>query len=178
MIAYTDASVILRIVLFAERRLPEWQTIEELVSSELAGTECRRTIQRLRSQNRLDDDATMEALSKAHELIADIDLIPVRTRVLTRAGDPFPGALGTLEAIHLATALLWQDDANRKLDAFLTHDVEWSAVTARSVRSERIRGRTSPKKAASMSSITCRLSSARPSWAGTSGPLMWTYSAS
>jgi len=124
LIAYTDASVILRIVLFAERRLPEWRTIEELVSSELAGTECRRTIQRLRSQNRLDDDATMEALSKAHELIADIDLIPVRTRVLTRAGDPFPGALGTLDAIHLATALLWQDDANRKLDAFLTHDLE------------------------------------------------------
>ena len=90
MIAYTDASVILRIVLFAERRLPEWPTIEELVSSELAGTECRRTIQRLRSQNRLDDDATMEALTKTYELIADIDLIPVRTPVLTRAGDPFP----------------------------------------------------------------------------------------
>src|SRR6266540_620440 len=62
--------------------------------------------------------------------------------------------------------------------ALRTHDVEWSAVTATMVRLPSIIGRTSPKKARSITSMTSRLSSERPSWAGTSGPLMCTYRAS
>ncbi len=62
--------------------------------------------------------------------------------------------------------------------ALRTHEVAWSAVTATIVRRGSIPGRSSPKNARSISAMTSRLSSARPSWAGTSGPLMWMYSAS
>jgi predicted nucleic acid-binding protein len=124
VIAYADASVVLRMVLRADERLPEWSQIHELVSSKLIETECRRSLHRLRAQNRLDDTALVEALDLVRQFLADLDTAPINAAVLERAGDPFPTALGTLDAIHLATALLWEHDAKRPLDAFLTHDVE------------------------------------------------------
>lgn len=41
--------------------------------------------------------------------------------VLRRASEPFLAPLGTLDAIHLATALAWRDTANRSL-TLATHD--------------------------------------------------------
>ena len=41
--------------------------------------------------------------------------------VLRRAGQPFPTPLGTLDAVHLATALLWRDTRGEDL-ALATHD--------------------------------------------------------
>jgi hypothetical protein len=49
------------------------------------------------------------------------------TAVLRRAGDPFPSPLGTVDAIHLATALLVRD--TRGADVVVaTHDVELAAA--------------------------------------------------
>lgn len=42
--------------------------------------------------------------------------------VLARAAQPFPTELGTLDAIHLATALLWRERAGVDL-VMATHDV-------------------------------------------------------
>ena len=41
--------------------------------------------------------------------------------ILRRASDPFPVPMGTLDAIHLATALLWQE-ANDEPLTLATHD--------------------------------------------------------
>lgn len=41
--------------------------------------------------------------------------------VLRRAGEPFSTPLGTLNAIHLATALQWRDATEAEL-AVATHD--------------------------------------------------------
>lgn len=38
-----------------------------------------------------------------------IDLVLLRPPVLSRASEPMPMPLGTLDAIHLATALIWRD---------------------------------------------------------------------
>jgi len=55
-------------------------------------------------------------------------LIPIDARVLERAADPFPTTLGSLDAIHLASALLVR---NRFEDLSLaTHDDEL-AIAAR-----------------------------------------------
>ena len=45
----------------------------------------------------------------------------VRTPVLTRASDPMPMSLGTLDALHLATALTWRDRME-PLPTMVTHD--------------------------------------------------------
>jgi len=38
-----------------------------------------------------------------------IDLVLLRPAVLSRASEPMPTPLGTLDAVHLATALIWRD---------------------------------------------------------------------
>jgi predicted nucleic acid-binding protein len=50
-----------------------------------------------------------------------MERVDLSLAVLRRAAEPFPTPLGTLDALHLATAVLWgaQQDA---LPAFATHD--------------------------------------------------------
>jgi hypothetical protein len=50
--------------------------------------------------------------------------------ILARASEPFPTALGSLDAIHLATALVWRDRMQQPLRV-ATHDGEL-ALAARS----------------------------------------------
>ena len=50
-----------------------------------------------------------------------IDLVLLRPPVLSRASEPLPTPLGTLDAIHLATALIWRDRMGA-LPTMATHD--------------------------------------------------------
>jgi predicted nucleic acid-binding protein len=55
------------------------------------------------------------------ELIASLELVEIDGVVLDRAAQPMPTELGTLDAIHLATALLWKDMTREPL-VMATHD--------------------------------------------------------
>lgn len=59
--------------------------------------------------------------AKILELIASLELVEVDGIVLNRAALPMPTALGTLDAIHLATALLWKEMTDSSL-TMATHD--------------------------------------------------------
>jgi hypothetical protein len=48
-------------------------------------------------------------------------LVLLRPLVLSRAGEPLPTPLGTLDAIHLATALIWRERMG-VLPTIATHD--------------------------------------------------------
>jgi len=50
-----------------------------------------------------------------------IDLVLIRPAVLSRASEPMAMPLGTLDAMHLATALIWRDRVG-PLPAIATHD--------------------------------------------------------
>src|SRR5262249_5595367 len=50
-----------------------------------------------------------------------IDLVLLRPLVLSRASEPLPTAVGTLDAIHLATARLWRE-RHAELTTMATHD--------------------------------------------------------
>ena len=56
-------------------------------------------------------------------------IIDLTRPVLTRASQPFSTALGTLDAIHLATALVWREGKQEDL-VMATHDTAL-AVAAR-----------------------------------------------
>jgi predicted nucleic acid-binding protein len=59
-------------------------------------------------------------LDRAHILLADISLIPMDDQILTTAETLTPPAVGTLDAIHLSTAVhLSKAD---ELDALMTYD--------------------------------------------------------
>jgi len=121
---YLDASVILRVVLEQPPTLPDWETIELGVSSEIVRVECLRTIDRLRHERTLSDEAHEEKRTAMIEYLHSLELVAVDQGVLTRASRPFPTHVPTLDAIHLATALLYNDSlpAEEAPLRFATHD--------------------------------------------------------
>ena len=55
------------------------------------------------------------------EWLEAVDLVLLQRPILARASEPFPTALGTLDALHLATALVWRDRTQKTL-VMATHD--------------------------------------------------------
>lgn len=105
MRAYLDASVVLRLVLGEGHRTVDPARFDSLCTSRLTEVECRRTLDRLRALNAINVEVYAERLSAARGLLARADLVELSPALLRRAGQPLPVPLGTLDAIHLATAL-------------------------------------------------------------------------
>jgi predicted nucleic acid-binding protein len=101
--------------------LDDLRSHDALVSSELIAVESARTIDRLRLQGAL----TVEEAAARRRALADwleaIDLVLLRPPVVSRASEPLPTPLGTLDAIHLATALTWRERMGA-LSTMATHD--------------------------------------------------------
>jgi len=128
--AYIDSSVLLRVILGEPERLSSWDRIDLAVSSDLIRLECLRTIDRARIHLRLTDDAVSRQRADILEAIESINLIPLTTSILERAAEPFPTLIGTLDAVHLASALLVRDQYDDLL--FATHDQKL-AIAARAI---------------------------------------------
>jgi hypothetical protein len=125
---YVDSSVLLRVVLGEPGRLRIWSRITTAVSSELIRLECLRTIDRARLRLGLADRQVAERRAAVLEAIEGFTLVPLGPTALERAADPFPTVVGSLDAIHLASALLVRDRFDDL--ALATHDVEL-AIAAR-----------------------------------------------
>ena len=121
MIAYIDSSVLLRLVFGERRPLAEWPRMERCVTSALTDVECRRALDRRRFQEGVD--ASELALRRAvlFKVLERCEAIDLSHEVLARASEPFHSALGTLDAIHLATALLVKARTEPEL-RLATHD--------------------------------------------------------
>ena len=121
MTAYIDTSALLRIVLREAGALDELRSFDGLVSSELIVVESMRTIDRLRLQGSLTAEEAAGRLRIVNDWVEAIDLVLIRPPVLSRASEPMPMPLGTLDAMHLATALIWRDRMG-PLSTVATHD--------------------------------------------------------
>lgn len=121
MIASIDTSALLRLVLREPGALEDLRSCEALISSELIAVESRRTIDRLRLQGTLTTEEPAERASVVTGWLDAIDLVLLRPLVLSRACDPLPTPLGTLDAIHLVTALIWRERMG-PLPVVGTHD--------------------------------------------------------
>jgi predicted nucleic acid-binding protein len=121
LIAYVDTSVLLRLVLRERGALDDLRSYETLVSSELIAVESVRTIDRLRLQGALTVDEAATRARAVSDWLEAIDLILLRTPVLSRAAQPLPVSLGTLDAVHLASALIWRE-RDSELTTIATHD--------------------------------------------------------
>jgi hypothetical protein len=91
------------------------------VSSALVTTESLRTLDRVRLRANLSDTEVAMRRATILALIDSLELVEIDNVVLNRAAQPMPTEIGTLDAIHLASALLWNDALG--LDALMaTHD--------------------------------------------------------
>ena len=131
MIAYLDSSVLLRVILGQKGRLREWPSIQEGVASALAEVECLRSLDRLRHRGDLADADVATRREAVYRLLDEMTVVDPTRAVLGRAGEPLASPLGSLDAIHLATALVWRESTGTDL-IFATHD-EALATAARSM---------------------------------------------
>jgi predicted nucleic acid-binding protein len=121
VIAYVDSSVLLRVALGQPDALPEWGEVQRGVSSALVTVESLRTLDHLRLRAGLPDEEVATRRATILALIASLELVDIDVAVLDRAAQPMPTELGSLDAIHLATALLWKEVAG-VAPVMATHD--------------------------------------------------------
>ena len=112
MAHYIDTSALAKLVL-AEPETPALQAWfadvdRQPVSCDLARTELLRTVRR----------SAPDHLVRARAVLDSVTLLDVSTAIFDHAGLLDPTRLRTLDAIHLAAALVLGDD----LDAMITYD--------------------------------------------------------
>jgi predicted nucleic acid-binding protein len=123
---YLDSSVVLRVVLGEKDRLVEWSRISEAVTSEITRVECLRILDRMRIDRIVDDRELVRRRGTTLGMLTSFETVRLNRSVLDRAADPFPTRIRTLDAVHLATALI----ARPRFPAlrFATHDADLGAA--------------------------------------------------
>ena len=120
MRVYLDTSVVLRRLFNEPGPVSCWGKWEQAYASHIWLTEAERTVDRLRLEGRINDEDVARLRENLRLVHDTLHVIPVSDDILIRAGDAFPTMLGTLDAIHLASALAVRSGV--ELDRFLTHD--------------------------------------------------------
>lgn len=114
----------MRIVLGQGDPLTEWDDLEEGISSALLAVEGYRTFDQLWHRGELTQNELAQKRSIFNMFLPRLDIRPLDERVLEIASQPLPTNLATLDAIHLATAMIYraaQPPDERPL-LFATHD--------------------------------------------------------
>jgi predicted nucleic acid-binding protein len=131
MSVYLDASIVLRKLQREAGSLASWGQWERAYSSELIRVDVSRAIDRNRLKGGLTDRDVTNLIDRAHAIFDGVEFVTLSRSVLNRAAQSFFTPLGTLDALHLATALRLVESIGIEL-TFLTHDTEF-ATAARSM---------------------------------------------
>ena len=131
MTAYLDASVVVRKLQREAGSLKDWGQWERACSSELLRVEVLRAVDRARLGGALTDNEVVDIVIKARAILDGLELLRLSPSILNRAAQSFLTPLGTLDALHLATAVRLVESTGIEL-TFLTHDPEL-ATAARSM---------------------------------------------
>jgi len=83
--------------------------------------ESLRTIDRFRVVAKTNENEATLRREALQGLLSACEMVEVSRRILARAAEPLPVALGTLDAIHLSTALKWQEEKGDTV-IMATHD--------------------------------------------------------
>jgi predicted nucleic acid-binding protein len=119
-VIYVDASVVLAEMLGESRRPPAGLWNDVLASSRLLQYEVWNRLQAHGVAGPLGDTA--------EEIFARMTLLDLDPATLARALQPFPSAVRTLDALHLASAHYLRDQGERLTVA--TYDRRFAAVAA------------------------------------------------
>lgn len=121
MTVYLDTSVVLRALFHEPHPVKVWGKWDKAYSSSLWRVEALRAVDRLRLSGDLTDKEVAD-LARDIRIVHETLLIqPLNDSIQQRASESFSTVVGTLDALHLATALAIREFD--KLDLFLTHDL-------------------------------------------------------
>ena len=121
MIAYCDSSVLVRFILEQADALAELTACDQLVTSVVTQVECLRAIDNARLRGELSDDELAGLRRAAYARLSGIERVEVSPSILGQAERSFGVVLKTLDAIHVATAIVWRERRAPDL-VFATHD--------------------------------------------------------
>ena len=121
MTAYLDASVVVRKLQREAGSLKEWGQWERAFSSELLRVEVLRAVDRARLRGALTDNEVADIVMRARAILDGLELLQLSPSILNRAAQSFLTPLGTLDALHLASAVRLAESTGIEL-TFLTHD--------------------------------------------------------
>jgi predicted nucleic acid-binding protein len=128
MNVFLDTSVVLRKLLNEPHPVTLWGKWTTAYASRIWLTEAFRTVDRLRLDGRLTDRDVVRLCDNLRSVDDSLTIVPLDEGILTRAGEAFPTTLGTLDAIHLASALKVR--SRLKVDRLLTHDRQLAVAAA------------------------------------------------
>jgi len=123
VIVFIDTSVLLRKLFGEPDPLPQWSEVSEAYASRLLPIEVGRAIDRARLAGDINDQQVEQLHSEARRVLASIDILALSELILNRAASPMPTVLGTLDSLHLATAMALADTL-ATAPVFATHDVQ------------------------------------------------------
>ena len=103
MTVYLDSSFVIRRLLGVGKPAEFWGKWEKAYASTLMRTECFRAANKLRLEGKRDDAGRARLGGWIETVCNAVTQIPVTDEVLKRAAEAYPVAVGTLQAIHLAT---------------------------------------------------------------------------
>ena len=125
MICYVDSSILLRFLLSGDDTLAKALEFEIIGSSELIRIECNRVLLRYRLEGLVDDIVLRDAGNNLEKILSGFYLIGINRAVKQRASEAFPTVIGTLDAIHLSSAVLWREHADDEI-LIMTFDKQMS----------------------------------------------------
>ncbi|MBI4243609.1 MAG: type II toxin-antitoxin system VapC family toxin [Planctomycetes bacterium] len=121
MNVYLDSSVILRLVFGEQNSLAGWKKFSKRIGSVIVEVECLRTLDRARIRYHLSGDEIVGLRADLFQLLETMEIVDLSRSILDRASETLPVVIGTLDAIHLATALEWKLDESKNI-IMGTHD--------------------------------------------------------
>jgi len=112
---YVETSALLRVALEGDAALRRrCAATDRLVTSGLTWVEADRALRRAVSEHRLDDAAFARARRWVDTFLASCDEIVLDGRILSGARQAFPvEPVRTLDALHLASILAWDQSVDR-----------------------------------------------------------------
>jgi predicted nucleic acid-binding protein len=127
VIAYLDASALLRVLFGEPGRVPRLRACEAIYSSRLAEVETFRALDRARLLSRLTELEVARKSKELSDLLEAVSLVSVSDEVIALARAPFPVAVRALDALHVATAQWLQAELGEAIQ-FWTHDRRQAAA--------------------------------------------------
>jgi len=122
MVAYLDSSLVLRYILKGDASIKHALECKTILSSELLEIECRRVLQRCRLLGDLSDTSYTIAIKRLDALLAGICLLALSSPVKKRAMEAFPVIIKTLDALHLASALVYAEQRSNENILVFSYD--------------------------------------------------------
>jgi predicted nucleic acid-binding protein len=123
MNALIDTSVLLRKLFGEPNPLREWSRINVAFASRILLLELGRAIDRCRLAGDLDDAAVVHLHEEARRVLRSVEVIALSEPILVRAASAMPTVLGSLDALHLATAVELARDRKTPI-VVATHDAQ------------------------------------------------------